>query len=97
MASRSDDLLVHDWIAEHAFRTPGKLATIDLHSGRRHSYAKMHARVAGLAGHMHSLGIAQGDRVGLLAMNSSDFLDAMFACWRIGAVCTTLNFRLTAH
>lgn len=97
MTSRSDDLLVHDWIAEHAFRTPEKLATIDLHSGRRHSYAQMHARVAGLAGHMLSLGIAQGDRVGLLAMNSSDFLDAMFACWRIGAVCTTLNFRLTAH
>lgn len=97
MASRSDDLLVHDWIAEHAFRTPEKPATIDLHSGRRHSYAQMHARVAGLAGYMRNLGIEQGDRVGLLALNSSDFLDALFACWRIGAVCTTLNFRLTAH
>ena len=75
MASRSDDLLVHDWIAEHAFRTPEKPATIDLHSGRRHSYAQMHARVAGLAGHMRSLGIEQGDRVGVLALNSSDFLN----------------------
>ncbi len=95
--SRSDDLFVFDWIAEHANRTPDKIATVDLHSGRRHSYAAMHARIAGIAGHMRGLGIGKGDRVGLLSMNSSDFLDVMFACWRIGAICTTLNFRLTAH
>jgi fatty-acyl-CoA synthase len=96
MGSRSDDLFVHDWIAETARRHPDKLATIDVHSGRRHSYATMHARVAGIAGHLRSLGIEKGDRVGLLSMNSSDFLDVMFACWRLGAICTTLNFRLTA-
>jgi fatty-acyl-CoA synthase len=95
--SRSDDLFVFDWIAEHASRTPDKIATVDAHSGRRHSYATMHARVAGIAGHMRGLGIGKGDRVGLLAMNSSDFLDIVFACWRLGAICTTLNFRLTAH
>lgn len=95
--SRSDDLFVFDWIAEHARRTPDKPATIDLHSGRRHSYAQMHARVAGIAGHLRAIGIERGDRVGLLSMNSSDFLDVLFACWRIGAICVTLNFRLTAH
>lgn len=94
--SFADDLFIHDWIAEGASRTPDKIATIDLHSGRRHSYAVMHARVAGIAGHMRALGIEKGDRVGLLSMNSSDFLDIMFACWRVGAICTTLNFRLTA-
>lgn len=92
-----NDMLVYDWIAENAQRFPDKPATIDIHSGRTHSYAEMHERVARIAGHMASIGIAKGDRVGLLSMNSSDMLDIMFACWRIGAVLTMLNFRLTAH
>ncbi|MBA3940544.1 MAG: acid--CoA ligase [Sphingopyxis sp.] len=92
-----NDMLVYDWIAESAHRYPDKLATIDMHSGRRHSYAAMHERVARIAGHLKSKGIEKGDRVALLSMNSSDMLDVMFACWRIGAVLTMLNFRLTAH
>lgn len=92
-----NDMLVYDWIAEHAHRFPDKLATIDMHSGRRHSYAQMHERVARIAGHLKSLRIEKGDRVALLSMNSSDMLDILFACWRIGAVLTMLNFRLTAH
>lgn len=92
-----NDMLVYDWIAENAQRFPDKPATIDIHSGRTHSYADMHERVARIAGHLTSIGIAKGDRVGLLSMNSSDMLDILFACWRIGAVLTMLNFRLTAH
>ena len=95
--SRTDDLFIHDWIAENAWRTPDKIATIDLHSGRRHSYGTMHERVARVAGHLTSLGVAKGDRVAMLSMNSSDFLDVLFGCWRMGAVVTPLNFRLTAH
>jgi fatty-acyl-CoA synthase len=91
------DLSVFDWIAEHARRFPEKIATIDLHSGRRHSYAEMHERVARIAGHLRTIGIENGDRVALLSMNSSDMLDVQFACWRIGACYTPLNFRLTAH
>ncbi len=91
------DLSVFDWIAEHARRFPDKIATIDMHSGRSHSYAQMHERIARIAGHLRSIGIAKGDRVALLSMNSSDMLDVQFACWRIGACYTPLNFRLTAH
>lgn len=91
------DMSVVDWIAEHADRVPDKIATHDLHSGRRHSYAAMNARVAAIAGHLRTVGIERGDRVALLSMNSSDMLDVQFACWRIGAVLTPLNFRLTAH
>jgi fatty-acyl-CoA synthase len=91
------DLSVVDWIAEAAKRCPDKIATIDLHSGRRHSYARMHERVARIAGYLRGIRIENGDRVALLSMNSSDMLDVQFACWRIGACFTPLNFRLTAH
>lgn len=91
------DLSVFDWIADNALRFPDKLATIDLHSGRRHTYAQMHERVARIAGYLRGIGIEKGERVAMLSMNSSDMLDVQFACWRIGACYTPLNFRLTAH
>ena len=47
-----NDMLVYDWIAENARRFPDKIATIDIHSGRNHSYAAMHERVARIAGHL---------------------------------------------
>ncbi len=93
----TDDMMVFDWIADHASRFPDKIVTIDLHSQRQHSYAQIHQRVARIAGHLRTLGVAKGDRVAILSMNSSDMIDVQFACWRIGAVYTPLNFRLTAH
>ncbi|NCF61966.1 MAG: AMP-binding protein [Gammaproteobacteria bacterium] len=88
---------VTDWVAFHALTTPEKLATVDLASGRKHSYAEMNDRVSRIAGFLREAGIEPGDRVGLIAMNSSDVLDIIFATWRIGAVHLALNFRLTAQ
>jgi fatty-acyl-CoA synthase len=87
---------VTDWIAFHARTTPDKVATIDLASGRRHSFAQMQDRVSRIAGLLRDAGVGRGDRVGLIAQNSSDILDIIFATWRIGAVHLALNFRLTA-
>jgi fatty-acyl-CoA synthase len=86
---------VVDWVAHHAKTTPQKTATVDLASGRRHSYAEMHDRVGRIAGFLRAAGVKQGDRVGLIALNSTDILDIIFATWRIGAVHLALNFRLT--
>ncbi|NBC21479.1 MAG: long-chain-fatty-acid--CoA ligase [Alphaproteobacteria bacterium] len=85
-----------DWIAHHARVTPQALAQVDLASGRRFTYREMNDRVGRLAAHLISLGVCPGDRVGFLAMNSTDIMEAVFATWRIGAVSLALNFRLTA-
>ena len=85
-----------DWIAHHARVTPQALAQVDLASGRRFTYHEMNDRVGRLAAHLISLGVSPGDRVGFLAMNSTDIMEAVFATWRIGAVSLALNFRLTA-
>ena len=55
----------------------------------------MHERVGRVASWLVSIGVKPGDRVGLLALNSIDTLDIVFATWRIGAVHLALNFRLT--
>jgi fatty-acyl-CoA synthase len=86
----------YDWIAHHARRTPAKTAVVDLGSGRRWSYAELNARVARLAGHLRDAhGIGNGDRVAVLALNSTDTLEVQFACFRLGAIFVPLNSRLT--
>ena len=86
----------YDWIAHFARRTPDKLAVVDLASERRLSYAQFDARISHLATHLRDcLKIARGDRVAVLALNTTDTLEVQFACGRIGAVFLPLNTRLT--
>jgi fatty-acyl-CoA synthase len=86
----------YDWIAHFGRRTPDKLAVVDLGSERRLTYAQFDARISRLAGYLRDrLGIARGDRVAVLALNTSDTLEVQFACGRIGAVFLPLNTRLT--
>jgi fatty-acyl-CoA synthase len=86
----------YDWIAHHGRRTPGKVAMVDLASGRRFTYAQFDARVSRLAGHLRNeFEVARGDRVAVLAQNATDILELQFACGRLGAVFLPLNTRLT--
>lgn len=86
-----------DWIKRHAERTPEKLALVDAHSGRQFSYAQFNARTNRLASFLRDeLGVEQGDRVSILAQNSSDYFEVLFACGKIGAILNTLNWRLAA-
>ncbi len=86
----------YDWVRYHARQTPDKTALVDLHSGRRFSYAQMQERMLRLAHALrYQLGVEQGDRVGFLANNTTDFFELEFACLELGAVCVPLNWRLT--
>ena len=86
----------YDWIAHFSRRTPDKIALVDLASGRRLSYSQLDARVSRLAAHLRdALKIARGDRVAVLALNTTDTLEVQFACGRLGAVMVPLNTRLT--
>ena len=86
----------YDWIAHFGRRTPDKMAAVDLASERRFTYAQFDARISRLAAHLRDrLTIARGDRVAVLALNTTDTLEVQFACGRIGAVFLPLNTRLT--
>jgi fatty-acyl-CoA synthase len=86
----------YDWITHHARRAPDKTAVIDLASERRLSYRAFDERIARLAWHLrHRLTIARGDRIAVLALNTTDTLEVQFACGRLGAVFVPLNTRLT--
>src|SRR5689334_5066246 len=86
----------YDWIAHHSRRSPDKLALVDLGSGRSFSYGELNTRVSRLAGYLRDeLKVARGDRVAVLALNTTDTMEVQFACFRIGAVFLPLNNRLT--
>ncbi|MBO0332024.1 long-chain fatty acid--CoA ligase [Sneathiella sp. CAU 1612] len=86
----------YDWLDHHAERVPEKEVWVDLHSNRHFTYAEANDRALRLAFHFQeNCGIGKGDRVGVLAMNSTDMLEIQAACAKIGAIFLPLNWRLT--
>ncbi|MEM1315698.1 MAG: long-chain fatty acid--CoA ligase [Pseudomonadota bacterium] len=85
----------YDWLSHHARATPGRPCWTDVASGRSFTFAQAEDRVRRLAVHLqHHCGVAKGDRVAVLAMNSTDGVEALNACAKLGAVCVLLNWRL---
>src|SRR5277367_3999520 len=85
----------YDWISHHAGRRPTKLAIHDLQTDRKFTYADIDRRTDRLAAALAGLGIAKGDRVGVLAPNCAEYFELQFACGRLGAIMLPLNWRLT--
>lgn len=50
-------------------------------------------RVARLAGALRANGVAAGDCVAILGVNSVRYLESLFACWWLGAVVSPVNTR----
>lgn len=66
----------------------------DLH---RQSYARTFQRTAQLAHGLAALGVAHGDRVATLAWNGHRHFELYYAISGMGAVCHTINPRLSAE
>jgi fatty-acyl-CoA synthase len=79
--------------AEQQF--PNKLGIVcgDL----RFTYAQLADRVRKLAGGLHSLGVAPGDRVAFLSMNCHRLIEAYYGVLEAGAILLPLNIRLAPH
>ncbi|MBK6707544.1 MAG: long-chain fatty acid--CoA ligase [Sphingomonadales bacterium] len=72
---------------------PHGIATID--GPRQRSWAEVADDVARMAALLRDLGIANDDRVAVLAANSDHYFDAYFAIFWAGAVIVPLNTRLS--
>lgn len=62
---------------------------------RRIGYAALRDRALRVSGALARLGIAQGDRVATLAWNTQGHVEAWYGIMGMGAICHTLNPRLT--
>ncbi len=73
---------------------PNKVATI--FGGRQQSWRELVGRVASLAGGLRELGMARGDRVAMLGMNSDRYLEYVYGVLWGGGVIAPLNVRWSA-
>src|SRR4051794_33402121 len=62
-------------------------------SEQRVTYSELDEGVRMAAGALRRLGVTRGDRVGILAPNSVEFLEAFFGAAFVGAVVVPLNIR----
>ncbi len=82
------------WLARRASLTPRRVAI--RMGGREITYAELDDRAARLAGALTATGVGPGDRVAALLTNGNEYVEAMFACARLGAILVPLSFRLAA-
>ncbi|HET7084590.1 MAG TPA: long-chain fatty acid--CoA ligase [Rhizomicrobium sp.] len=91
------ELLISSVIA-HAARHHGDGEIVSRRPGgslSRTTYRALELRARKFAAVLRDLGVAPGDRVGTLAMNSDRHLELYYGISGIGAVCNTINPRLS--
>ena len=81
------------FIAFHARRTPDRCAL--KYRGEDVSCAEFDGRIGRVAGWLAARGIGANDVVAVLMMNSTAFLELVFATSHIGAVFLPINYRLS--
>ncbi len=84
----------YDWTAFHADIRPGRVALVDDWRDLTLTYADLEDQVRRLAVWLREAGVGSGDRVAILANNTTDVFEALFACAKLGAILVPLNWRL---
>ncbi|CAG0941417.1 partial fatty-acyl-CoA synthase, partial [Anaerolineae bacterium] len=80
------------FLAKRARLEPNKVGII--FEGREITYKDWNARANRAANAFAGLGVKPGDRVGVLMMNTPEFLESLFGLAKIGAIVVPLNWRL---
>ena len=84
------------FLSKRAFLSPEQEGYVESDGSLRLSYAELNASCNRVANAFRAAGVQKGERVGLLIMNSREFMEAYFALAKVGAVVVPLNWRLVA-
>lgn len=80
-------------LARHAMMQPDATALRFL--GRTTTWRELDHRVTALAGALSRRGVGFGDRVLILMLNRTEFIESMLAANLLGAIAVPVNFRMT--
>ncbi|KAF0845463.1 fatty-acid--CoA ligase FadD5 [Nocardia caishijiensis] len=80
-------------IAIHATTIPDSPALRFL--GKTTTWGELHERVQRLADALARRGVSPGDRVMILMLNNTEYIESVFAINTLGAIAVPVNFRLT--
>jgi fatty-acyl-CoA synthase len=86
-----------NWVTQlerHALMQPGATALRFL--GKTVTWGELRRRVAGLADALSRRGVGFGDRVMVLTLNRTEFVESVLAVNMLGGIAVPVNFRLTA-
>ncbi|MDA1077338.1 MAG: AMP-binding protein, partial [Proteobacteria bacterium] len=84
------------FLTKRAFMTPDREGYVDGGGAGRYTFRELNERCNQMANALLGAGVQEGERVGLLLMNSVEFMESYFALSKIGAVVVPLNWRLVA-
>lgn len=90
-------MFIGDFIGRAAQSWPDREAAVDVARGPagRFTYRVLDERARALAAWLQAQArVGPGDRVGLLAHNGVEYLDALFACAKLGAIFVPYSWRL---
>ena len=80
-------------LARHALMQPDATALRFL--GHTITWGELDRRVTALAGALSRRGVGFGDRVLILMLNRTEFVESFLAANRLGAIAVPVNFRMT--
>ena len=80
-------------LARHALMHPDETAWRFM--GRTTTWAQLHERVNALADALARRGVGFGDRVLILMLNRTEFMESVLAANTLGAIAVPVNFRMT--
>jgi long-chain acyl-CoA synthetase len=92
-APESIDALLREAVSS----APDREAFVYPDADRRDTYREFDERIDRLATGLAGEGVERGDVVGILLGNRPEFLEAYFACARLGAVSAPINTRLSSR
>jgi fatty-acyl-CoA synthase len=90
-------MYIGDTLGRRAIYTPDRLAVVDTGKPDRphYTYAQMNERANRFANWLQeTVGVHKGDRIGIVAHDGVEFLDAFFACGKLGAILGCYNWRM---
>ncbi|MBI4633630.1 MAG: long-chain fatty acid--CoA ligase [Deltaproteobacteria bacterium] len=86
---------IGEWVSKRAQQRPERIFLKE-EDGREFNNAEFDGHVNRMANALGALNIVKGERVAVLMLNSSEFLEIFFACAKTGAIMVPINFHLTA-
>ena len=84
---------ITDFIKRNAQNRAKQIAFSDVVGGKDYSFYELNLYSEKMATYFISLGVKNGDRIGILCRNRVEYFFALFACAKIGAVLVPLNWR----
>jgi fatty-acyl-CoA synthase len=93
--------LIGDTIGANLDRTSGRVgdheALVECATGRRLSYAELVEEVNACALGLDSLGVAEGDRVGIWAPNCAEWVFVQYGTAKLGEILVNINPAYRTH